>query len=289
MGPAGAAGVPFRISRFHRRCPAPKPKISCTSLKSSMRASIYFSLLLLGLVITSSAAVWQFYFRQSPNMLRPRENDSSLASIPIHSIESSSVTSDAEYDEAVTSAPSAIVREIIATYAPTAAVAAATTTPPAVKEWLQGSKHNLVMIDDSFMLPAFEPSTALDPPVIGFGKYLNQNIHLSLESSEVHKNSNPKHQAAVFDLLRAATKVFDALNISYFLSHGTLLGSFRHGDMLKWDYDIDSTSCLHSFLSSLSVCRRHLFLHYIFLVSTLMRSCCIQGGHARQCWYVRRF
>jgi hypothetical protein len=219
-----------------------------------MRASIYFSLLLLGLVIASSAAIWQFYFRQSPNALRPRESHSSLAKIPIQSSESS----DAEHAEPVASVPSVIVSEIVATHAPTAAAAAATTAPPAVKEWLQGGKHNIVMIDDSFMLPAFEPTTALDPPVIGFGKYLNQHIDLSLESSEVHKNSNPKHQAAVFELLRATSKVFDALHISYFLSHGTLLGSFRHGDMLKWDYDIDSTSLFYSFVSNLSACCRHL-------------------------------
>ena len=142
---------------------------------------------------------------------------------------------------ATATATAAVAATVAAATKAAATTAAATTAPPADKEWLQGGKHELVMIDDSFMLPAFEPSTAIDPPVIGFGKYLNQKIQLSLEGSEVHRNSNPLHQAAVFDLLRAASAVFDALNISYFLSHGTLLGAFRHGDMLKWDYDIDST------------------------------------------------
>jgi hypothetical protein len=237
-----------------------------------MRSAVFFSILLFCLVAASSAAIWQLYFRPSPVAWRhgstvlaknihpqPRINETRLASFPIPPTQSNAAE-DAESEPLVLSAT---IKEILATLSPTAAAAAATTAaaataaanaataataaaaptaaPPANTEWLQGGKHELLMIDDSFMLPAFEPSTALDPPVIGFGKYLNQKIQLSLESSEVHKNSNPLHQAAVFDLLRAASTVFDALNISYFLSHGTLLGAFRHGDMLKWDYDIDST------------------------------------------------
>jgi len=42
-----------------------------------------------------------------------------------------------------------------------------------------------------------------------------------------------------FELLVTFVTFLDANNISYWLTHGALLGSFREGNMMSWDHDVD--------------------------------------------------
>lgn len=57
------------------------------------------------------------------------------------------------------------------------------------------------------------------------------------------KNANqaslPEHQRALCTLLEEFDRVCRALDISYVLFAGTLLGAVRHGDFIPWDDDLD--------------------------------------------------
>ena len=50
---------------------------------------------------------------------------------------------------------------------------------------------------------------------------------------------SPTERAVVVDLLRTIDQICTANNITYFMNHGTLLGSYRHHDMIPWDDDVD--------------------------------------------------
>ena len=67
-----------------------------------------------------------------------------------------------------------------------------------------------------------------------------------------------QEKAIVFEILQALDTVSVKLQLPYFLCGGTLLGSFRHHDLIPWDDDVDvymnltERDSIHSGLSSLS-------------------------------------
>lgn len=51
-----------------------------------------------------------------------------------------------------------------------------------------------------------------------------------------------------FENLLLIKKVFDELELDYFLSDGTLLGIYRDNDFIKWDNDVDISVKIEEFL-----------------------------------------
>ncbi|KAI0226193.1 hypothetical protein LSAT2_023157 [Lamellibrachia satsuma] len=75
-----------------------------------------------------------------------------------------------------------------------------------------------------------------------------------------HKHAsvmNAEEKQLIFDLVEKVAYVCMLRNITYFLYSGTLLGSYRHHDMIPWDDDIDvivnqsQRAVLHSSLETL--------------------------------------
>ena len=50
---------------------------------------------------------------------------------------------------------------------------------------------------------------------------------------------SPAERAVVVDLLRTIDQICTEHKITYFINHGTMLGSYRHHDIIPWDDDID--------------------------------------------------
>jgi hypothetical protein len=96
------------------------------------------------------------------------------------------------------------------------------------------------VISDSYLKPAFTRDKAIDPELpFGSPELLTSTVSVDLSRDfEIHKHAQLKWRLRNLRLLEDVDAILKKYNVHFFLSHGTLLGSFRHGEQMPWDYDI---------------------------------------------------
>ena len=69
---------------------------------------------------------------------------------------------------------------------------------------------------------------------------------------DIKRGLNVEEHKQLMNLLQIIDEVFRANNITYMMSSGTLLGSYRHHDVIPWDDD-----CVRNLIEFLFFLKRH--------------------------------